>query len=257
LLFANLFAVAIAQLDPNKTYDNIIPPIDYDAKGIQGVGKVYTPVSTAMKCQFYLSHVRNETAKAYGLYVADWLALHGNQSGDYLYYPHDFPWPQYNLTKGWKSGLAQALVAECFMDAYEHTDNTNYLQLANKSLSFLRVPVSQRGVMVDEKNNRWWYEEYPSEGGSYVLNGHQFVLLTLNRYLVLSHDAAIKQLFDNGLKALKSDALQYDNGFNYSFYDRLWHTAKGYHPTHVVNFQKLYNITHDDIWLAIKKAFER
>lgn len=61
---------------------------------------------------------------------------------------------------------------------------------------------------------------------------------------------------DNGLNALKSDALLNDNGYNYSFYDRLGGLAKGYHKTHIINFQKLYDITGDIEWLKIKKVFE-
>ena len=91
-----------------------------------------------------------------------------------------------------------------------------------------------------------------------VLNGHQLVLLSLNKYLhqIDNNDTDMRQLFDNGLNALKSDALLNDNGYNYSFYDRLGGLAKGYHKTHIINFQKLYDITGDIEWLKIKKVFE-
>jgi hypothetical protein len=251
------FVNAFAQLDPNKTYDNIIPPFNYTAKGFPEVGVQYPPVSTALKCMLYFNQPRNETARTYGQYVADWFALRGNRTNDYIVFAHDFPWPQYNLTKGWKSGLAQAHVAECFMEAYQHTEDRKYLDLAKKALMFLNVSTSEGGVKINEGVNRSWYEEYPTEGGSYVLNGHQFVLIALSKYLDIEDDPDIFLLFRDGLNALKANALQYDYGYNYSYYDRLWHPAKKYHKTHIINFERLYNITGNPDWLLIKQMFEK
>jgi hypothetical protein len=220
-------------------------------------------VTVANKCLFYFSHVRNETAFLYGLYVAEWLALRSHQSanGFSIYFTQDYPLSHNNLTAGWKSALAQALAAECFLEAYSYTGNSKFVDLARNSLTFLRVPISDGGVMINEGNDKWWYEEYPRPAGNkqpQVLNGHQFVLLSLDKYLheIDNNDTTIRQLFDNGLNALKSDALLYDNGYNYSFYDRLGGLAKGYHNTHIINFQRLYDITGDVEWLSIKKLFE-
>jgi hypothetical protein len=251
-------AAPVVKLDPNETYNNIIPPVNYTARGHKELGLQYLPVHAAYQCQFYFNHARNnETARSYGLYIADWFAEHGNETDDYIIFTHEFPWRQYNLTVGWKSALTQAHVAECFMKAYERTQDDNYLTLAKKSFMFLKVPVSEGGVLIDEGNSRWWYEEYPLEGGSYVLNGHQFVLIALSKYLdIAPNNQHIRELFDNGLSALKATALQYDNGINDSYYDRLEHPALKYHKTHITNFQRLYDITEDDDWLEIKKVFE-
>lgn len=256
-------AVPLVKLDPNVTYDDIIPQVNYTARGHVELGLQYLPVAVAYECMSYFEHARNnETARSYGLYIANWLAEQGNETDQYVILTHDFPWNQFNLTVGWKSALTQAHAAECFMKAYERTQDERYLTLAKKALLFLRVPVSHEGVMIDEsiaKGNekRWWYEEYPSEGGSYVLNGHQFVLIALSKYLEIApNNYQIRELFDNGLNALKATALQYDNGINDSYYDRLGNPALKYHNTHIVNFQRLYDITEDDDWLEIKKVFE-
>jgi hypothetical protein len=256
----NGVAAPVVKLDPNVTYDYIIPPVNFTARGHEEVGLQHPPVAAAIKCLFYFSQAKNETASSYGVYVADWLAQRGNDTDLYMIFTHDFPWSPYNLTIGWKSSLAQAHAAECFLKAYEYTEDDRYLTLAKKALLFLRVPVSQGGVMIDESSNdskRWWYEEYPSEGGSYVLNGHQFVLIALSKYLdVAPNNNHIHELFDNGLRALKATVLQYDSGKNYSYYDRLEHPALKYHMTHIINFQRLYDITGDEEWLRIKKVFE-
>lgn len=253
----SVIATPGAKLDPELTYDNIIPPVNYTARGHEELGLQYLPVRAAYECIAYFDHARNnQTARSYGLYIADWFAERGNETDEYIVFAHDFPWSQYNLTIGWKSALTQAHVAECFMKAYERTQDNKYLTLANKSFMFLNVPVAEGGVLIDEGNSRWWYEEYPTEESSYVLNGHQFVLIALSKYLDIEDDPAIRKLFVNGLSALKAAALQYDKGINDSYYDRLWNPALKYHKTHIVNFQRLYDITGDDDWLQIKRVFE-
>jgi D-glucuronyl C5-epimerase-like protein len=260
---AFLSTMPVVKLDPSVTYDYIIPPVNYTAIGIEEAGLQHTPSTASDKCLFYFSHWRNETAGSYGVYVAQWLALRGHQFGaDYVYFTYDFPWPTYNLKAGWKSGLAQGLAAECFLEAYSYTGNSTFLDFAKRSLMFLSIPIEQGGVMIDESNNngskRWWYEEYPSEGGSFSLSGHQFVLIALSKYLEIDPDNQyIRELRDNGLRALKASALQYDNGKNDSYYDRLKRIpANQYHTTHIINFQRLYDITGDEEWLRIKKVFE-
>jgi hypothetical protein len=256
---------SVVRLDPKVTYDNILPPSNISAIAPnEEAGLQHPPVAAANKCLFYFSHVRNETASSYGVYVAEWLALRGHEFRDFVYFTNDYPWRQYNLTAGWKSGLSQGLVAECFLKAYSYTGNSTFVDLAKKSLLFLQVPIADGGVMIDEGNNRWWYEEYPRPAENVqpqILNGHQFVLLSLNEYLQQidnNNDTSIiiRRLFDNGLNALKFDALMYDNGMNYSYYDRLRNPALKYHTTHIINFQRLYDITGDEEWLRIKKVFE-
>src|SRR5215210_3979334 len=140
-------------LDPNLTFNDLIPPIDYDSKGYEGIGKQYPPVSVANECLFYFSHLTNATAWDYGLYVAQWLALRGHEFAGFVYFTNDYPWASYNLTAGWKSGLAQGLAAECFLEAYSYTGNSTFLDLAKKSLMFLTVPIEQGGVRIEERHD--------------------------------------------------------------------------------------------------------
>jgi hypothetical protein len=208
---------------------------------------------------------------AYGVYVAEWLALHSHHhrySSDYqspaedmIYFTNNYPWPPFGLKPGWKSGLAQGTAAECFIEAYSYTHNGTFADLARKSIVFLKVPIAAGGVRIQEAPDRWWYEEYPREPENpqpQVLNGHQFVLLSVNKYLqeINSNDPEVRQIFDYGLNALKFDAVLYDNGQNNSYYDREWHPALKYHKTHVINFERLYNVTADEELLRVKKVFE-
>ncbi len=247
------------ELDPNVTYRDIIPPVNYGTRNGVYIGEQYPPVAVANKCLFYFSYVQNATAWKYGEYVAKWLALRAHQEGDTIYFTYDFAWKAYNLDAGWKSGMAQGLAAECFIKAYKYNGDSTFLDLAKRSLMYLEVPMEEGGVMVEECHGRWWYELYAGIEGSQprVLNGHQFVLLSIDKYLKVDNDRGVRKLFDKGLAALKFDATMYDNGNANSFYDRLRNPANNYHQAHVVNFQKLYDITQDEELLKIKGYFAR
>jgi len=157
-----------------------------------------------------------------------------------------------------------------FLATYEHTSDPRYIELARKSLYGIGVPLEEGGILIEEGENEWWYEKiaHPDSKRSYVLNGHMFTLISLYKYLEYDNDdEKIKQLFENGLLALKKDAGEYDNGINDSFYDRVGNPANKYHPTHIklANkyhpthiklFQKLFDITGDDELLKLKNQFE-
>jgi hypothetical protein len=245
-------------LDPKVTYENIIPAVDYDVKGYEGVGKQNSVANVANKCLFYFSHVRNATAWEYGVYTAEWLANHGTETGDYIAFQNNFTWPPYNITAGWKSAVAQSSASDCFLKTYSYTNDGLFLNLAKKSLMFLQVPIEQGGVLIDERDGKWWYEGYASTNvkAPQVLISHQSTLLSLANYLAIDNDTTVQKLFNNGLKALEADALLYKNGNNNSFFDRLGNQAGSSHSIHIANFQRLYDITKDEKLLEIKKTFE-
>lgn len=252
-------------LDPTQTYTDIIPPVNYGTLNDVYIGEQFPPVAIANQCLFYFSYVNNATAWEYGVYVAKWLALRARDAGSKgIYFTYEFPWPIYQLPSGWVSGLAQGKVAECFLQAEAYTGDSKFRELAKRSLQFLAVSIDQGGVAIADCDalaiadcDALWYAEYASTEGmrSYVLNGHQFTLLGIHEYLKEDNDPQIRMLFDKGLKALEHAALTYDNGVNNSYYDRLGHAAGKYHNTHIINFQKLYDITEDQVWLTFKDVF--
>ena len=61
-----------------------------------------------------------------------------------------------------------------------------------------------------------WYEEYPTQPSSFVLNGFIFSLLGLYDLAEAARDANVKsdagQLYADGLRSLKALAMLYDTG---------------------------------------------
>jgi len=249
------------KLDPNVTYESIIPVVDYESRGYEGIGKLTTPQTAALACLAWFdvkpfSLIKTQYDPENGVYIADWLEKQGEYSSDYIIFRHNFHWPSYELPPGWVSGLTQGTVAECFLVAYDYTSDQKYLDLAKKSLYALAVPIDEGGILIDEGNNKWWYEAYasPDSKRSFVLNGHMFSLISLHKYLEYDNDEKIQQLFDNGLIALKETGPLYDNGYH-SFYDRLNNTASTYHIIHGILFYELYELTNDEELLELHQLF--
>lgn len=190
----------VSTLDPNVTYENIISGVNYES-----TGKQYPPASAAKSCLFYFSHVRNETAWGYGVYTADWLQAHGNETDDYLIFQNDFPSLPHNLTSGWKSAQAQSKAADCFLAAYDYTNDPKYLTLAEKSLMFLQVPVEQGGVMT-VRGGGWWYDSY----GADAKQDQIATLASLSNYLQYDpDDRIINKMLVNGQMTLNSMPLEF------------------------------------------------
>src|SRR5690242_3814977 len=89
-----------------------IPILNYDTvKGVE-IGIQRNPVTVVKVALDNYSNYQktgDEHSKRVFLNNADWLVnnavLHGN--GNYSLLEYDFPWPEYNLTAPWYSGMAQ------------------------------------------------------------------------------------------------------------------------------------------------------
>jgi len=242
-------------LNTSITFEEILPAFDYGER-FGGLGKQYPIDYVSSNCLTYFSIIGNSMENDKGMYIANWLNENGQNIDDYIIFSNAYSF-YYDTQPGWKSGSAQGIAAECFMSAYDYSDDSKYLDLAKRALYALRVPINKGGILINEGDNKWWYEEYADleSQRSFVLNGHMVALFSLHKYLQYHEDVGIQELFDNGLKALKEDALLYDNGINDSFHDRLGLPANKFHERNIGNFEKLYDITKDEELLEIKAKF--
>ncbi len=251
-LFTN--SSLVEGLDPTKTYDDLIPSTDYGEK-FGGIGKQYPFVEVGRKCLAFFpiyKIVEGDT----GMYVANWLLEAAEHEDEYIIFSHPYKF-YHNTQPGWKSGMAQGRIAECFLGAYAYSADQKYLDFAKKSLYALAVPIDEGGILIDEGDNKWWYETYADQESqrSYVLNGHMLTLLSLNQYLQYDKDEFVQEMFANGLNALNEDALLYDKGFNETYSDRIGHFEQKFHDRNLVLFDKLYEITGDEKLMTIKGKF--
>lgn len=173
-----------------------------------------------------------------------------------------------DLEPGWYSSMGQGHAISLLARAYHHSGgDAKYLKAAVNALKPFKMPSAKGGVLAVFLDKFRWYEEYPTQPASFVLNGFIYSLLGLYDLLTiapsdLSGDA--QSLFDDGMVSLKNMLLLYDMG-SVTCYD-LRHFTLGiapnlarwdYHATHVNQLLLLSTIDSDplftqtaDRWIA-------
>lgn len=161
------------------------------------------------------------------------------------------------LGSGWYSAMAQGHAISLLSRAYHARGSRKYLKAAVNALKLFKVPSYQGGIQAKFLGKYVWYEEYPTQPPSYVLNGFIYSLLglfDLNAIAPLNYSTEAAQLFDNGMIALKKMLTLYDTGSG-STYD-LRHFSLGiapnlarwdYHATHVNQLLLLATIDKDPV----------
>lgn len=244
-----------------------IPLVEYGYKNGIYIGSHRNPVTISHFAIDYYSkykkNVDNSTNKEVSLNNSNWLVSHAINHGNYSLLEYDFPWPDYNLTSPWRSGLTQAQAIVAMVKAHELTGDKKYLDTAKMLLNSFFVEVKDGGVTYKTPQNGWWYEEYAGKGGKEprVLNGMMFTVIGINSYYRYTDDKAAKYLFDQGIIALKKNLPRYNiPSYNYSYYDSLGTTNPlSYHKIQIDLLSRLYDITHDrvfkqyhDRWVSFK-----
>ncbi len=190
--------------------------------------------------------------KKFSLNNSNWLVNHASNRGNYSLLEYNFPWPDYNLSSPWHSGLAQAQAIVAMIKAHELTGDKKYLDTAKMLLNSFYVDVKDGGVTYKTPKNGWWYEEFAGKGGKepHVLNGMMSTLIGIYSYYKYTNDTAAKYLFDQGILALKKNIPLYNvPGYNYSYYDILGTTNPlSYHKLQIELLSRLYNITNDEVF---------
>lgn len=163
-----------------------------------------------------------------------------------------------DLEPGWYSAMGQGHAISVLARAYHHSGgDPQYLQAAVAGLKPFRVSSQNGGVLAMFLNQLPWYEEYPTQPSSFVLNGFIYSLLGLyDLQTVAPSDVAAEaaDLFKRGMRSLKTLLPLFDTGFG-SVYD-LRHFTLGtapnlarwdYHATHVNQLLLLATIDSDTI----------
>ncbi|MEH7321182.1 D-glucuronyl C5-epimerase family protein, partial [Priestia megaterium] len=140
----------------------------------------------------------------------------------------------------WASALAQGFAISCLVRAYYLTKNTNYISSAKKAISCFFIDIEKGGVRRILFNEYIFFEEYPTEKPSHILNGFMFSLLSLYELYITTKEKEICELYKQGIHTLIQTVSMYDLG-NVSSYDLTHITIPGnpskyhyqYHLTHV------------------------
>ena len=160
---------------------------------------------------------------------------------------HREPMPHsYWLRPPWLSAMAQGEAASLLVRVHQQTGETRYAEAAVKALGPMHVPVAEGGVRA-ELGGGFFPEEYPTEPGSFVLNGAIFALWGCRDVAVGLGDSGAAELYAAGVETLAANLDRWDTG-SWSRYDLFPHpirnTASGaYHLLHVRQLEALNRIT--------------
>ena len=153
--------------------------------------------------------LKSEVHKDQFFYTADWFVQHQDEKGGW-----PIPCPRKLigtavLQPGWYSAMGQGQALSVLARAFFMTGHRPYLEAAARGLQPFEVDSSQGGVKAVFFNRYVWYEEYPTQPSSFVLNGFIYALLGVYDFKEVAQgkDKVIaERIYQAGMTSLKAIA---------------------------------------------------
>jgi len=246
---------------------NNVSYVDYSKIKSLGVDNLisYNPITIGMMgIRYYHDYMEDSTLSKKNTLLnhSDWLVNNIDSSG-FWKINHSKKIDNFSLVGPWPSSLAQGFGISCLTRAYVLTQDSVYLKTVDMAVSAFLIK-TENGGFSSENEFGVFYEEYPVEVPDHVLNGYVYSLFGLyDAYKIGGNDQA-KELFDVGIKSLKTILPKYDSG-NWTKYSlnetstlkNHWNYASPfYQKIHLSQMQGLYLITQDDMFLKYNIKFE-
>ncbi len=158
-----------------------------------------------------LNHILNGRIEAAKTHAA-WLIEHAVHQYDTMFFPFHFDyapfWP-YDLKAPWYSALTQGLVMSLCVYLYQATNESQYLDWADTIYKSFLVPIEQGGVTRFEDEGPF-FEEYPTQIPSRVLNGAAVAMIALHDYAKMTDNSEAMNLFQKSVKRLEALLPKYE-----------------------------------------------
>ena len=162
----------------------------------------------------YGEYVRTHSPKmrATVLLASDWLVA--NQRDGRWWYAFDFNHDGWSLKAPWSSAMAQGQAMSLLERAFRLTGKRSYLRTAIRAVKPVETSVAKGGLERCFFGNCGlpFYEEYPSDPPSYVLNGFMFTLVGLYDLASVAPGSSAGADFEHGMKTLRTILPRYDYG---------------------------------------------
>jgi hypothetical protein len=166
---------------------------------------------------------------------------------------------QYDIQKGWVSGMYQGQAISFYLRAYQLFNDITYLKTAEKIFNSFDISFEEGGFKRVDENGCLWFEEYPTDKPSYVLNGFIYAMFGIfDFYRVTKRDDA-KLLWDSCTHTLEININKYDVWY-WSIYDQLNEQLVSYYyqrNVHIPLMQIMHRLTHNDIYLNYANKWEK
>lgn len=145
--------------------------------------------------------------------------------------PHTFP-----LKAPWLSSIAQGQAASLLVRVHKETEDEAYAERARLALRPFSVPVAEGGLR-ERLGLGPFFEEYPTDPPSYVLNGAIYAIWGPLDVAIALGDAEARDLWAEARETLVANLPRWDTGF-WSRYDLYPHplpnlASSAYHLLHI------------------------
>jgi len=166
--------------------------------------------------------------------------------------------PKYDIHPPWASAMAQGEAISFYLRMYQALGRSSLLDTALGAYRFLAVPLSDGGVRRQDDEGNLWFEEFPSERPSFVLNGFIYTLFGLYDLYRITGDSAVKADIDACLRTLRANLHRFDAGY-WSTYDLQRKELVRYYyqkNVHVPQMAVLHRLTGEKIFAEYRDKWE-
>jgi hypothetical protein len=166
---------------------------------------------------------------------------------------------RYKLKAGWISAMASGEAISFYLRMHQLTAEASLLETARAAYAFLQVPFERGGVRRIDTEGNLWFEEYPSEPPSYVLNGFVYCLFGLYDLHRVTGDEAVHRDIEACLATLRANLRRFDTGY-WSVYDRLKQELVSVYyqrNVHLPQLEVLHGLTGDPLFAHYAARWRR
>lgn len=150
----------------------------------------------------------------------------------------------------WVSALSQGSAISALLRGYQLWRDERLLEEASAMFRAMARPIRAGGVRTIDRCGHLWFEEYPMDPPSHVLNGFIFSLWGVLDFARTTGDRQAWQWWREGIDTLKAHLREFDCGF-WSLYDLRYRELASLHyhtNIHTPQLEATYGITGEAIF---------
>lgn len=237
-----------------------VPLIDYTGR----IGIQYNPwyIGHYALAQFEKYRTSNNSTHLEKFLVqAEWFTNKAvdREGGQFAVWEYTFSWSS-NLKAPWISSLSQSYGLSVLLRAYDITQTSNHMRLAEKVFKSFTMSIDQGGVLNND-NRLTVFEESPVRPVDTVLNGYIFSIFGILEYAQFTGDDRAYDLYYKSIESLEKLLPMFDLSFwsKYSTRQRRFFppiASMFYHRVHINQLKALFLITGNKVFAEYAKRWE-
>ena len=251
--------------EPNLKFDEngvakfdyaIVPPPN------KGIGAIY---NITYICWYALARLQDyletgdEEAKISFLRQADWLCRNNSSKNGVVSWPISFPWNMYGqwLPIPRVSCMDQGLAISVLVRAYMLTSKKEYLDIAVSAEAYYDTPMKGGGFNIILKDGSVFYEMFPGEQPSFILDGPLFSILALYDLYKVTLNERTKNRFQKACEGISSNIGYWDYRGLWSWFGRYYLSSAMYHKINIGLLEALSVASQDSRLASLANSWAR